>query len=258
MLSIVTITFNNFEDLKKTNESLVGLKDIEHIIINGGECKKTIEYLKDYHPSYSFKVISEPDKGIYDAFNKGVQNSSGQWIQFLNSGDRLYSEEYISLACQYLTKNADTSFVHGNIIFEDESIGDILMSPTNRSIGRGLPFQHPSMIVRKTVFQNLNSFDDSYKYSSDFDFVLRLIQKGFIGHYIPYISTVMDGSGVSIKHEWDSIKECYSSLRKNSSLTPIISMTFIERVLFFWLRKVFNLTGLSFFYKALKRLKYKE
>ena len=83
LLSIVTITFNNFEDLLHTIESVRDLENCEHIIINGGNCLKTLEYLKNF----SGISVSEPDQGISDAFNKGNRLSSADSKIMLNSGD---------------------------------------------------------------------------------------------------------------------------------------------------------------------------
>ncbi len=258
MLTIVTITYNNFEDLKSTIDSLSGLSAFEHIVVNGGSCDKTLEYLSSYKPPYKHIVINEADKGIYDAFNKGIKNSTGDWIQFLNSGDRLYSKEYLIKASKVLSEDNEISFVHGNIIFKDERVGEILMKPSGRDIGRGLPFQHPSMVVRKKVLTSINSFDDSFKLSADFDLVLRLLKENHKGRYLPLTSVLMDGSGASVKHEWRSIKECFVSINRNNSLTPITLLTFFERILFYTLRGFFKLPGLSFFFRRIKRLKYKQ
>ena len=80
MISIITVTYNNFDDLHRTLYSLEEIDGIEKVVVNGGECTKTKEYLSNFDGI----AISEPDKGISDAFNKGVSRASGDTLMFLN------------------------------------------------------------------------------------------------------------------------------------------------------------------------------
>ncbi|MCO4755556.1 MAG: glycosyltransferase [Bacteriovoracaceae bacterium] len=257
MLSIVTITFNNFEELKSTIESLPANLDFEHIIINGGDCKKTMSYLKDHSPNYPCIKVSEADDGIYDAFNKGIRHSTGEYIQFLNSGDRLNSVSYLKQAIATLDEQLDKGFVHSNLIFEDQTAGDIRMGPTNRNIGRGLPYQHPTMIVRKSLFDEIGFFEVQYRYAADYDFVVKLLKLGIKGIFVKADAIKMDGKGVSINHEWGSITECFQSLRRNSYLNFNNSIGYIERVLFYIGRRILIAIKLKFILVKLKKVKHK-
>ena len=80
MISIITVTYNNFDDLHRTLNSLEKIDGIEKVVVNGGDCAKTKEYLSDFDGI----AISEPDKGISDAFNKGVSHANGENVMFLN------------------------------------------------------------------------------------------------------------------------------------------------------------------------------
>jgi len=113
IISIITITYNDFEELRKTLGTIPVSNILESVIVNGGECKETIEYLK----TYPGKVIKAKDEGISDAFNRGLKHSSGKYVMFLNSGDKLVKKEYISLSTRILDKNPKYSFVHSNLIF---------------------------------------------------------------------------------------------------------------------------------------------
>ena len=94
MISIITVTYNNFDDLYRTLCSLEKIEGIEKVVVNGGYCAKTKDYLSDFDGV----AISEPDKGISDAFNKGVSKASGENVMFLNSGDVLLSPDYPAVA----------------------------------------------------------------------------------------------------------------------------------------------------------------
>ena len=99
MITIITVTYNNYDDLCKTIGSLEQLDGIEKVVINGGNCNKTKKLLTDFEGI----SISEPDKGISDAFNKGVLASKGENVMFLNSGDVLLSSNYLKKPKKLLT-----------------------------------------------------------------------------------------------------------------------------------------------------------
>ena len=133
IISIITITYNDFEELNKTLGTIPVSNILESVIVNGGECKATIEYLK----TYLGKVIKVKDEGISDAFNKGIAHSTGDCIMFLNSGDELIKEEYIYSSIDFLDSNPGYSFVHSNLIFVDKSGTELFMRPPLKNVGRG-------------------------------------------------------------------------------------------------------------------------
>ena len=124
MISIITVTYNNFDDLHRTLDSLEEINGIEKVVVNGGDCLKTKEYLSEFDGI----AISEPDKGISDAFNKGVSQASGDNVMFLNSGDVLLSPDYLKEAENIINFNPEISFVHSDLVFEDRISGDIRLT----------------------------------------------------------------------------------------------------------------------------------
>ena len=204
MISIITVTYNNFDDLHRTLDSLEKIDEIEKIVVNGGDCAKTKEYLSDLDGI----VISEPDNGISDAFNKGVSRANGDTVMFLNSGDVLLSPDYLKEAENIINFNPEISFVHSDLVFEDRISGDIRLTALQPfffkapSLGRGMPYHHQSMIVRKNVFDKTGLFKLRYKISMDFDWVCRLHKKGLGGFYWNKEPVVkMDGGGISALKE---------------------------------------------------------
>jgi len=99
MISVITVTYNNYDDLHRTLHSLKNVDGIESVVVNGGDCNKTKKLLSNYDGI----AISEPDKGISDAFNKGVTHATGEKVMFLNSGDILLSPDYLKEAEKTLT-----------------------------------------------------------------------------------------------------------------------------------------------------------
>jgi len=253
MISIITITYNNYEGLKRTLSSIPSYNFIESVVVNGGTDKSTLEYLS----SYRGKVINEKDEGIADAFNKGITKSSGDAIMFLNSGDELIEPEYLKEAFEILNKDKQVDFIHSNLIFLDSLGAELYMKPPLCNLGRGMPYLHLTMIVRRSVFDQIGLFNKEYKIAMDFDFVVRLTKKGCSGKYISNIASVkMEGGGISVERESESIKECYKSLKENHYLTMKNFFWFSIRFILFSLRKLMVKVGAAGLLRFLKQKKH--
>ncbi|HQF41476.1 MAG TPA: glycosyltransferase [Ignavibacteriaceae bacterium] len=253
MISIVTVTYNNFNELIETLNSIPESDIVESVVINGGDCKKT----KDFLENYPGKSISEKDDGIADAFNKSIKLSSGDYIMFLNSGDILLSADYLQKAKSILDNNQDISFVHSNIVFSDQLGVDLYMKPQMKNVGFGMPYHHQTMIVRKKIFDEIGMFKTELKYAMDFDLVVRMEKKGYKGFYIDEGATVkMDGKGISVSEESNSIRECFKILRSENYFNISNTIGYIIRISLFSARKLLELTGSKILLKKLKQIKH--
>lgn len=254
MITVVTITYNNFEELVKTLNSVPKSANVESIVVNGGNCPKTFEFLKNYNGI----VINEKDNGISDAFNKGIKKSSGEFIMFLNSGDILIDPSYPVNAEKIFRDNREISFIHSNFIFEDNIGGRLLMKPIMKNIGRGMPYFHPTMIVRKSVFSKTGFFDTDYKIAMDYDFAIKLDKHGIKGYYVSdKAPVVMDGTGKSAEQEYTAIMECWRALRKNNYLSVTVILNFGVRIVLYYFRRILVAAGLSSLLGKLKKIKHK-
>jgi glycosyltransferase involved in cell wall biosynthesis len=207
-LSVVTITYNNFEELIKTLDSTKDIPNIENVIINGGSCQKTKQYLEQKQ----FNSITENDNGISDAFNKGIRRATGDAISFLNSGDILVDKKYYKEAIKIFQENLATDFVYANILFKHQIYGDLLVKPSNHP-GK-IPFPHPGLIIRKVACDRIGEFDSSYKVAMDFDYMCRIKKLHLSGHYYQSAVVVMDGSGVSSSDGKIGLEERERALKK--------------------------------------------
>lgn len=239
MISIVSITFNNFEELQATVDSLEMVRSpFELVVVNGGSCPRTREYLL----AQNIRHISEPDHGISDAFNKGIQLSSGKGILFLNSGDRLSRPDFIEEADRLLDQY---DFCYGPILFEDTDAGIIRFDPHGLPLGRGTPYPHQSLVVRKTIFDKIGGFSLDYKNAMCFEFMCRLEKFGAKGVCVDEPMILMDGSGVSTKNESRTIRESLKALKQNDLWNFKNQFFFTYRLMLFSIRRVLILLGLK-------------
>lgn len=268
-LSIITITLNNFEELLRTVESVRDLNGCEHIIINGGECPQTLEFLQGYYG----KSVSEPDQGISDAFNKGIRLSSGDAIIMLNSGDILLDRTYPARASQILDQDPQIDFVHADLIFEDTLIGSYIMRPLRTkkvlspNIGRGMPYRHQSMVVRKEVYGRVGFFNLNY-ICSDFDWISRWelgLKKSYGKAYYsqgdPVI--IMDGGGISSTQERKIILEAIQIIKQRNRNVGFLEkmksdVALFKRLVLFYCRFLLKTMGFINILIKLKRIKYKK
>ena len=253
MISIITITYNDFAGLNRTLSSLLEFDFIESVVINGGNDEESLNFLEKHRG----KIVNEKDEGISDAFNKGIKNSSGDAIMFLNSGDLLIDQDYLRKASEILAAKDDVSFVHSNLILTDSIGTELFMRPAFCNLGRGLPYLHPTMIVRKSVFEKVGVFNKNYRIAMDFDFVARLVKKNSKGYYIKDKFVVkMEGTGRSIEKEFDAIKECFTSLKQNKLLNFKNLWGITIRIILFSLRRVMSIIGLEGLLRKLKQKKH--
>jgi glycosyltransferase involved in cell wall biosynthesis len=253
IISVITITYNNFEELKKTLKSIPVSDILESVIVDAGDCKETADFLK----TYSGRVIQVKDKGISDAFNNGITNSSGKYLMFLNSGDELLNKEYISSAIEILNKNNEYSFVHSNLLFIDRSGTELFVRPPLKNIGRGMPYLHPTMVVRREVFDKIGSFNETIKIAMDYDWIVRLEKEGYKGYYLDKDAPVrMEGGGKSVVREREAIKECYKILRENNCLNFKNFTGYSVRYILFLFRAIMTACKLDSLLLALKKIKH--
>ena len=259
MISVITVTHNNYDDLRKTLKSLEKVDGIERVVVNGGTCKKTKKLFKDFKGTY----ISEPDQGISDAFNKGVNASKGDKIMFLNSGDLLLSPKYLKDSEKFLNSNSQFSFIHSDSLFEDRISGTIYMEPVRSTffkkapLGRGMPYNHLTMIIKKNVFKKIGLFKLHYKITMDFEWVCRLQKNNILGYYLGGDPVVlMDGGGISSTTEQLVMWESLMALKENHLLSPKNLIGIAERSTLYLGRILMESVGMTDTLGWLKRKKH--
>lgn len=223
-ITVVTITFNLIKNGRRdyfiqNMESVHNqtYKNIEHIVIDGASTDGTVDLLKEYQAKGYIKFWSEPDTGIYDAMNKGIQHATGDYITYLNSDDFYHDSRALDIVANAL-KKSDADFLSGNarIVHEDGSICYIMNTKHEEFFVR-MPFCHQSLFVKKDLMEKLGGFDTNFKSAGDYDFVIRMFLAKAHGIEIPYNISSFRLGGFSNAQVEISHKETFLLLEKNFS-----------------------------------------
>jgi glycosyltransferase involved in cell wall biosynthesis len=208
-ITIITICFNNIEELKATCQSIdIQVEKVhEHWIIDGSKNDEIKNYLQvNEQPNYR-KWICEPDDGIADAFNKGIKNATGDFIQFLNSGDILYDNNVIEIVQTTLQQNLTSKWLHGQLQLQRGGQQVIIGKPFDAAkVYRGMRSTfHPTMYVHQSLFNKYGNFSKQYKIAMDYDFLVRIRTEPFT--FVAQTIAIFDNTGVSNNNYLASLKE---------------------------------------------------
>lgn len=208
-ISIITICFNNKSDLITSCTSIdkQTIKPLEHIIINGSTNDEIKKYLDNTsHPDYR-KWISEPDKGIADAFNKGIILAKGDILTMLNSGDTLYNNEVLKVVADTFLTHHEITWLHGKYELIRGNTPVIIGKPFEKSkLYRGMrSVSHQTMFVMKSLHQKYGLYAENEKIAMDYDFLCRIANEPFVFLSHPLITFAP--SGISSRLYLQSLKE---------------------------------------------------
>ena len=210
LVTVVTVTYNLLKSgrknlIRQCIESVHSqtYPNIEHIIIDGASTDGTRELLEDYARKGWVTLYSEPDKGIYDAMNKGIAKANGLYVNFLNSDDYFHDEQGIAVSVEQLMKcNADYSFADTRM-----TQGKGKYSSWKGDISKlliGVHYCHQTMLVKTEALRLMGGFDLSYPVSADSDMMIRLYALGYRHTYVPYCFLTYQKGGFSGEHKAQS------------------------------------------------------
>lgn len=214
LITVVTISFNAGSSIRKTMESVLAqtYRPLEYIIVDGGSSDNTMEIVKELEPDFrnrgvAFRSLSEKDKGIYDAMNKGIQLASGRWINFMNSGDVFCNKDVISGLFSF-DLCADVKLLYGDTL----RVKSYAVVPSKGSIPEVTPLRMPA--CHQAMFADVaemkkNLFDLSYHLAADYHFVYNLYRRGARLQYIPMDVALCEAvDGVSSVYKLEVKSEC--------------------------------------------------
>ncbi|RLD75618.1 MAG: glycosyltransferase [Bacteroidetes bacterium] len=241
LISIITVVYNSVGFIEKTIQSIINQSypNIEYIVIDGGSNDGTIEILRKYN-EYIYYWLSEKDTGLYDAMNKGMKNSLGDYLWFINSGDLPFDLSIL-----------DNVF-RGKQSFADVYYGETeLIDPNGKTIGmrrhkvpkmlnwkilvKGMKVSHQSIIVKK---DKAITYNLEYKLSADFDWMIKVLKKAkSIENTGLILSKFMEG-GLTKKNLIPGLKERFKIMVENYGYFLTISSHFIlaAKLAFYYLK----------------------
>ncbi len=224
-ITVVTVCYNAVDTIEETILSVLNQTygNIEYIIIDGGSTDGTVDIIKKYADRLAYWV-SEPDRGIYDAMNKGIDAATGDFINFMNAGDRFIDNCILTHVSEYLDPGSD--IVYGDIITESETTQKRLYASPIEKMDVEDPIPHPASFTKRVLLKN-NKFDTSFRIAADYDFFYRqyYAKKKFIYIGIP-IAYFKEG-GISSTAPRERLLENYKVQNKPLTLGRKINIQYL-------------------------------
>jgi len=231
-ISIITVCYNSEKHIKTAIESVINQTylDIEYIVVDGASKDRTVDIIKSYGDKIT-KMVSEPDKGIYDAMNKGFQLATGDYLAVINSDDFYMSNDAIENVVNELNKK-QTDSLFADLIYVEENNTDkqVRYWKSNEfvkgSFKKGWHPAHPTFFVKNEIYKKYGYFDLSFKLAADFELMLRFLEKYQISScYLskPIIKMRLGGAtNKNFKNIYNQNIECYRAFKVNDLSVSIL------------------------------------
>lgn len=223
-VTIITASFNSGKTIEDTINSILyqDYKNIEYLIIDGGSSDRTIEIIKKYEKLFCGRLrwISENDNGIYDAWNKGLKLSIGEWICFVGGDDILLKNAIVKYVDE-INNNSGSNFISSNILQVRENLDPIRIigSPWTKRMFHHNCIAHVGSLHHKSLFHQKGIFNAEYRIVGDYDFLLRCsdIIKPL---YLPVVTAKVREAGISGNQIFRVAKETLKTKLGNNSRPP--------------------------------------
>lgn len=261
LISIITVCYNAASLICKSLDSAMkqDFQDFELVIVDGGSSDNTLELLQAYSSKIG-ALISEKDKGIYDAMNKGVQLAKGEWIYFLNAGDSFFDKQVLSSL--FLNQQlGGKSFLYGKVQTVNEPTGIDYVAGEEVSISdfySRYPICHQATFSRKSLFTRLGGFDTRYKLAADTEWFARLFSRFpeealFVNRTIAYY----DIQGTTYRKRMQGYREYLHFGKRHFPLAVSIKNHLFYPLLWLKVKLIRGLTDTQLF-KAYRKFKFKK
>jgi glycosyltransferase involved in cell wall biosynthesis len=231
-ISIITVCYNAADTIRDTIESVLAqqYKNIEYIIVDGASKDGTLDIVSEYEGRIA-KVISEPDKGIYDAMNKGVRAATGDYVGILNSDDFFAGDNVVQDLVVHLKNNPDAGASYADLVFVQRKQTEIVtrkyssagFSPWKVRFGFMIP--HPTFYARRELFQRFGDYKLGYRVSADFELMARFFSKNVKMVRHDAVMVKMREGGISTTGFWWRIHqnlEIVRACKENGIYTNIL------------------------------------
>ena len=231
-LSIITPVLNAGETLERTIRSVAPQKtcEIEYIVVDGGSTDASREII-DRNEAIIDKLVSEPDRGIAHAMNKGIALASGAFIGLLNADD-VYQAGALQKILAIIDRDPRFDVLYGDVAYYDPANGDTFVRHSNLAdIAKYMSLFHPAMFVRREAYQNAGGYAEDYKLAMDSEWVHRALALGLQFEHVPAVLATMSLGGVSHVNYRAAFSEFMNSALSHGLISPL-------RARAWWLRQV--------------------
>lgn len=224
MVSIITVTYNAERWIEATMRSVLAQtnSDYEYLIIDGASTDKTITLAQQFVPDFQGRlhIYSEPDRGIYDAMNKGLHRAEGDFVWFINAGDQIYGPDTLQIISNQINNDVDIVYGKASVInalgiHVSEHHKKTPIHLTRRSLLDGLVVSHQAILVRRSIAPDYNLI---YHISADYDWVVKCVSKSRMNRYIDLYICKFLTEGVSQKQRKRSWLERFRIMRQHYGL----------------------------------------
>lgn len=248
VLSIITVCFKAKEDVLKTMDNILAQsqKPSEYLVVDGGSEDGTYELLQQYEERFAgagiaFWYVSEPDKGIYDAMNKGTRMAKGQWLLFLNAGDLFADSRVLERIFQ---QPSDGQIIYGDTLCIYQGNTKLYPALPLEHLTYEMAFCHQSAFVRRELLLQ-EPYDTSYKVCADHRFFLSMYLQGKNFDYRPFPISVYEIAGYSDKNKMVSHKEKHR-MQKELGIFHFSLPWLIREISFYCKQGIKNVFGQKF------------
>lgn len=239
LVSIITVVYNGEKYLEETIKSVINqtYTNIEYIIIDGDSTDGTVSIIRRYEDKISYWV-SEPDNGIFDAMNKGIDVSTGKWINFMNAGDSFYANNTLwEVFSTNNYQNIDVIYGNHNVIYSSKTriakAGDI------KNIWKGSQFCHQSSFIASNTHK-ANKFNFTNKIGADFEFFYTLYKKNKAFKYVNITIANYSAGGVSDTKRVDSIVGWWNVIDKDDKKNLYYIWMILKEIAKVWIKNIFR------------------
>lgn len=226
LITIITVVFNGVKTLEQTILSVINQSydNIEYIIIDGGSTDGSLDIVSKYEHSINYWV-SENDAGIYDAMNKGIEISTGDWVNFMNAGDLFYSLNTLKQIFDFSISNEKV--IYGNVHIRYEGFTRVQMAQNPRKLWRGMQFCHQSIFC-DLEYHKENLFNVKNKICADLELYYSAYKKNVNFKYIPLIVSSVAVGGVSESNRLETLKLSKAAVRRGGAL-PLVNLYYFYK-----------------------------
>ena len=224
-ISIITVCYNSEKTIGDTIRSVLSqtYTDFEYLIIDGLSKDRTMDIINRYADDKRLRIISEKDSGLYDAMNKGIRLATGDIIGIINSDDILYDESVFQTIID--NYDADTEILYADIKYYSEDFSKVIRDYKSgvKTSDAWCP-AHPSMYIRREVFENIGCYDLNYRITADYDFMVRCNKNDIRYKYVDayFVKMRYGGASNGLKGYLNNFKECYKVLSRNKVSFPLL------------------------------------